>query len=246
MIEAEPFGENFIPPDQTKPPKWYSYNPDNTMDVHTGSGLLILSRWPIVDAKFSPYPQLVGADHESHKGIAYAEINRNGHSIHVFTTHLQADPDPSPPWWRFRLLHRRKAVDIVRQIRARQVKHLRDFILEIRSKKLQSGKNMDDIIVCGDFNITSGTDEYFNLMRVLQNPRDLFCELACNGDIELASSNYTTIGTPPKRLDYVFAMGDPQRANLRPVKSEIRKRLFNGKYISDHYPVFVKFLPKVQ
>lgn len=55
-----------------------------------GSGLLILSRFPIVDVQFHRYHNLKGLDIVSNKGFAAAKIKK-GNVVHtVYTTHTQA------------------------------------------------------------------------------------------------------------------------------------------------------------
>ena len=56
----------------------------------TDSGLLILSRFPIIETEFYPFPYGVVSDALSYKGVLYSKININGRILHLFNTHLQA------------------------------------------------------------------------------------------------------------------------------------------------------------
>lgn len=58
----------------------------------TDGGLLILSRFPIVEAEFCPYPYGVLSDAISFKGVLYAKIafSSEGKILHLFNTHTQA------------------------------------------------------------------------------------------------------------------------------------------------------------
>ncbi len=57
----------------------------------TDGGLLIVSRFPILEAEFDPYPYGVESDALSYKGVLYAKILIGTKNIlHVFNTHTQA------------------------------------------------------------------------------------------------------------------------------------------------------------
>jgi endonuclease/exonuclease/phosphatase family metal-dependent hydrolase len=57
----------------------------------TDSGLLILSRFPIVETEFYSYPYGVLSDALSQKGVLYAKILVGGDRVlHLFNTHTQA------------------------------------------------------------------------------------------------------------------------------------------------------------
>jgi sphingomyelin phosphodiesterase len=57
----------------------------------TDSGLLILSRFPIVEQEFCPFPYGVVSDALSYKGVLYAKIIIGGDRVlHLFNTHTQA------------------------------------------------------------------------------------------------------------------------------------------------------------
>ena len=56
----------------------------------TDGGLLILSRFPILEVEFRPFDYGVLADAISYKGVLYAKIEVEGRILHLFTTHTQA------------------------------------------------------------------------------------------------------------------------------------------------------------
>jgi len=56
----------------------------------TDGGLLILSRFPILEVEFRPFDYGVLADAISYKGVLYAKIEVDGRLLHLFTTHTQA------------------------------------------------------------------------------------------------------------------------------------------------------------
>jgi endonuclease/exonuclease/phosphatase family metal-dependent hydrolase len=56
----------------------------------TDGGLLIMSRFPIIDSEFHPYPYGVLCDAISYKGVLYAKIMIGDKILHLFNTHTQA------------------------------------------------------------------------------------------------------------------------------------------------------------
>lgn len=127
-------------------------------------GLLILSRFPIVEADSFTYARGMDADQLSSKGALYAKIQLKPKVfVHIFTTHLQADYEKN--------LHSRSSGNTPNQLmRIDQLKMLMRFI---RSKTLS---DTHPIIVLGDFNInsrsspTDGHDstEYLNAIEVMK------------------------------------------------------------------------------
>ena len=54
------------------------------------SGLLVLSKFPIVSSEFKSYKIGILSDSASDKGYIYCKINIRGETLHLFSTHLQA------------------------------------------------------------------------------------------------------------------------------------------------------------
>jgi hypothetical protein len=67
----------------TDPP---SFAPGPLVD----SGLLVLSRFPILSSEFMSYKIGILSDSASDKGYIYCKINVRGEILHLFVTHLQA------------------------------------------------------------------------------------------------------------------------------------------------------------
>ena len=53
-------------------------------------GLVILSRFPIINSSFIPFKYGVLSDSLAQKGVLYAKIEIKNSVMHLFTTHLQA------------------------------------------------------------------------------------------------------------------------------------------------------------
>jgi hypothetical protein len=66
-----------------EPPSFFSGSP-------VDGGLAVLSRHPIVTAKFESYGLGILSDSASDKGSLYCKIVINNHVLHLFNTHLQA------------------------------------------------------------------------------------------------------------------------------------------------------------
>lgn len=54
------------------------------------SGLVVLSRFPILYSQFSSFGLGVFSDSSSDKGYIYCKIDANGNILHLFNLHLQA------------------------------------------------------------------------------------------------------------------------------------------------------------
>jgi endonuclease/exonuclease/phosphatase family metal-dependent hydrolase len=127
---------------------WFDpMEPDYEDGTFMGGGLAFLSRFPL-DARFTRLPRGAGPDGFARKGFAVADVRLpSGREVHVINTHLQAD-DPSV------------TLDECRAARAAQLEGLASAIDGYRA----SGA---PLVVCGDFNVVHGTDEYAALRRRL-------------------------------------------------------------------------------
>lgn len=107
-------------------------------------GLLILSRFPILDHEFIPYEYGVLSDALAYKGILSAKIDINGSELLVINTHTQASYfDVSQEYW-----------DISSETRINQLNQLKVYIEEIFSykRKIKVESNCLCLIV-GDLNV---------------------------------------------------------------------------------------------
>lgn len=65
---------------------WSSLKPEN-------GGVIIISKWPIVEKIQHIYNESCGSDSLSLKGFAYAKIDFNGTYYHIIGTHLQSEDE---------------------------------------------------------------------------------------------------------------------------------------------------------
>ncbi len=104
-------------------------------------GLLILSRFPIVESEFKPFKNTVLQCSVVWKGILYAKIKIKDSNLLILNLHLQATyfSTNSDQW------------DLLIETRLSQIEELKKFISHIISEKNITPN--DQIILLGDFNI---------------------------------------------------------------------------------------------
>jgi sphingomyelin phosphodiesterase len=115
------------------------------------SGLLIISRYPIVDNDFYEYYINISGDSPTEKGVLYAKIEiKKDVYLFLFNTHLQSTYYEDTP----------ENMDSTIQVRTKQTEELINFIynklLTIPKNEIKNGK----IILLGDFNIDAHDNIY--------------------------------------------------------------------------------------
>ena len=110
----------------------------------TDSGLLILSRFPIVESEFQSYGIGVFSDGISNKGVLFARIKVKDQYLNVFNTHLNAS------YVSTNLQELKSSLDV----REQQLEQLRDFI----NVKIDQFGEKDLYILCGDLNVDSNPE----------------------------------------------------------------------------------------
>ncbi|MGQ0836375.1 MAG: tachylectin-related carbohydrate-binding protein [Gammaproteobacteria bacterium] len=198
--------------------------------VEQDGGVIIVSRWPIVLEDQRVFPMCAGSDCMSAKGVLYAKIERNGRPLHIFGSHTQAWPN-----------------DEGRTVRARQFQYIKGFI---DSKAIPAE---EPVLIAGDLNVDKHRfpDEFRDMLRFLnaQHPH----AIGPGFSFDPASNKLASQGEPSEYLDYVLWSG----AHMRPLDAinEVRilrsftewKELPHEKGLwdlSDHYPVYGRFLFK--
>ena len=114
-------------------------------------GLLILSRFLIMQSAYQSFPRGIHSDMLASKGILHANLCVNDNlTMDIFTTHLQASYS-----------HPSSQTEL--DIRIRQLDIMRNFI-----DKQTKNSSASIIVLCGDFNIDSSTNEAdYNYMKSL-------------------------------------------------------------------------------
>lgn len=129
-------------------------NPSFISKMLINDGLLILSKYPIVEADGKEFDPCISIDRLIAKGVIWAKIKLpNGAHIHIFNTHLLATYN--------NLTENEYVLCKIRAIT--QLIQLREFIQE----KLNIFFNKGDIaILCGDFNVDALNNK-FNCGKIL-------------------------------------------------------------------------------
>ena len=114
------------------------------------SGLLILSRYEIVENDTYEYYLNVSGDAPSNKGILYAKIKINDKYLFLFNTHLQSTY----------LDESQKSIDCTIQVRTKQTEELINFVynklLTIPRDEIKYGC----VLIVGDFNIDAHDNKF--------------------------------------------------------------------------------------
>ena len=115
---------------------YYTMGPDRgNLNIRQDGGLIILSKYPIIECSAMTYSVSSGSDKLANKGVIYTRIKIGPSAsdyIHVFNTHIQSH-DYS-------------------ETRLAQIRELIDFISEI----IRSDKDyIRPVLVAGDFNVAA-------------------------------------------------------------------------------------------
>lgn len=157
------------------------------------SGLVILSRFPIVHSEFHEYPQGVQSDSVAKKGVLFARILVHERFLNVFTTHTQAsyfdgDFAKDGPAFCRRLL---------------QLQSLKRFI----DKTLEQFETKGDVnILAGDLNVNSRAKSYplEDILEVFPSLRE--SELPCNlcNEYDLLEAVFNPSESPYRMVDVLL------------------------------------------
>lgn len=196
----------------------YSYRHDNSNLINAGSGLTVLSKYPILTTDYQAFNQCAGKDCLVKKGILLARIDHPKLGpLDVITTHYHSD-DTSK----------------ARNLRMEDAnRNLQEFV--------QSHRSDYATIIAGDFNFAADQDEYKNLMGRLPL-EDVFKALhpgQTGYTVDPANIHREGEGLP-MRSDYVFVVEKPE-VSVTPLSAEVtHKAPVNGFTLSDQYGVAAK------
>ncbi len=192
-----------------------------------GSGLMIISRFPVVDADFYRFrlsgrpERLLEADYYAGKGIGMVRVQTPAGLLDVYDIHVLAQygPDADDPY----IAHR--ATNLYEAAR---------FI------DAQSSGN--PVLFCGDLN-TRPDQLGYRLITLLGKVVDCYAD-ANPGDagITYSPSNPYADQEPPQRIDYVFVRNAASLGfNIRSAQVALKdKPPGNARAYSDHYGVLVE------
>ena len=194
---------------------YYSYNPKLDFDNEHHFGLLILSRYPILQKETVSYPP-----HDYNSTFQWVDIRKGKDTIRVFNIHLQS--------LRFSGENRRYIEDPtlnneqdIERSRSVMAKFKKGFLKRfIQSNRIREAIDASPhpVVVCGDFNDVPNSYAYQKIGAGLHNA---FAEKGAG-----TGRTFYSI-SPTLRIDNIFA-GDPL---LITQYIRIRKKL------SDHFPI---------
>ncbi|MCG7491079.1 sphingomyelin phosphodiesterase [Vibrio sp. Of14-4] len=191
-------------------------------NIHDG-GVIIVSRYPIVNQAQYVFPDCAGTDCFADKGVNYAEIIKGGKAYHVFATHTASSD-----------------TDKAREYRQRQFKQMRSLAqsLDIPSH--------ETVVYSGDFNVNKlkFPDDYQSMITNLsvQEPDySGYTESTFDPRINDFSGKALSGGEHVEYLDYVMVSdeyGESRRNNNRvDIPRTTDERLWKHYNLSDHFPV---------
>ncbi|MBN8655656.1 MAG: endonuclease/exonuclease/phosphatase family protein [Anaerolineae bacterium] len=194
-----------------------------------GSGLGIISKFPIIDTEFKRFnvcgkPQnIFHGDYYGGKGIALARIATNAGEIDVYTTHFIAKYSQKDEYFAHRIA---QAVDLVKFVSSTQKNNLS--------------------VVLGDINSEADSSEY-QIISKLGNFTDCFNLLNPNdaGYTTSDSNSYTPNGRN-RRIDYIFVKSTlPVGYSI--LQSEVTMKFMpnSDNSFSDHFGVFAALENKI-
>lgn len=191
------------------------------------SGVLVLSRYPIVKTAEMIYPDCTGTDCFADKGVIYAEIIKNGKAYHVTSTHT-ASFDTNE-------------ARALRQVQFQQIRQL------INQQNIPS---FDAVLMGGDFNVNKllWPQDYQDMLTNLNATAPVstgYTASTFDPRINKLAGAAGSGGTTVEYLDYVVSSNNHRqptqsRNDVRILRSAADP-LFMTWDLSDHFPVMGHF-----
>ena len=196
----------------SKPPSFLS-------EYITDAGLLILSRYEIVECDYYDYYLNISGDAPSNKGIIYAKIKINNRYLFLFNTHLQSTYfDES-----------QSNINDTIQVRTKQTEELINFVynklLTFPRDEIEKGL----VLIVGDFNIDAHNNQF--LREKYKLPKYKITEY------ELLRKKFSKLGTAidimyKKYNNHLYTFGNNDRPEYDQVLTG--KAEFNLKQTLDY------------
>ena len=196
----------------SRPPSFFS-------EYITDSGLLILSRYEILECDYYDYYLNISGDAPSNKGIIYAKIKINNRYLFLFNTHLQSTYfDES-----------QSNINDTIQVRTKQTEELINFVynklLAFPRDEIEKGL----VLIVGDFNIDAHNNQF--LREKYKLPKYKITEY------ELLKKKFSKLGTAidimyKKYNNHLYTFGNNDRPEYDQVLTG--KAEFNMKQTLDY------------
>lgn len=185
-------------------------------------GVVIFSKYPIIDTAVVPYKQNSAADN-----LVYADINVHGKTIRLMTTHLQSVRFNPVDYEGINNIKNTddNALEASKTILSKIIKAYRSRSGQAEQVREEIDRSPHPVIICGDFNDVPNSYTYFTIKGDL---KDAF--IARGAGI----GKTLRILSPTLRIDYILT---DKTFSI----SQFNK--FNVPY-SDHYPIMADILLK--
>ncbi|MEP6675033.1 MAG: endonuclease/exonuclease/phosphatase family protein [Ferruginibacter sp.] len=197
----------------------YAYNYKENYIDHQHFGIVIFSKYPIINKQTISFPP-----HDYNSIFQYADIVKNNDTIRVFNIHLQSlkfttdnlkyIEDPSLESDE----DLKKSKGIISKLKTGFVKRG----IQADRIKEEVNKSPYPVIICGDFNDLPNSYAYGTIGKGLKNAFE-----EKGSGLGHTFNNINAVIRPPMRIDNIFADGSMDILQY----TCIRKKL------SDHYPV---------
>lgn len=190
-----------------------------------GSGLMVLSEFPIASVDRMSFEECVSWDCFARKGVLRTQVVVPGvpFPVEIFNTHLNSDPDGD----QFTTVHQTRAV------RAEQMRQLQEFV------GATGGGGTRPVFFPGDFNTVPQDPGYPDLLSLLGMSDSLqSCALPgrCTGDGS-AREHW------PSALDHELFVENSNGISVQPIHFEsVFTDPVDGRMLSDHVGQEVHFL----
>lgn len=217
-------------------PEWHAYQPPSSTSFlrrkFVGSGLVLMSRFPILASNFHVYRAGSFPFNLAALGIAFIKTRVPGRGcIFAFNSHLCSDLDIQDVsffgYWILRFITGNLAGELEQFTRTRmnQVGELIRFIEEMM-KEHHFNPRRDRVVLMGDFNIDAhiaNPMEYHNLLQAFQDANLRIKDLHYNTHDQHVptfpayANRYGLKGANMKQatLDYIFLSGEEGKARAK-------------------------------
>lgn len=191
-------------------------------NIHDG-GVMIVSRYPIVNQAQYVFPDCTGTDCFADKGVNYAEVIKGGKAYHVFATHT-ASYD----------------TDTARDYRQRQFKQMRQMA---QSLDIPRGET---VVYSGDFNVNKRKfpGDYQQMianLSAIEPSYSGYTDSTFDPRINDFAGEAMSGGENVEYLDYVMVSNEylpkSHNDNRVDVPRSTDERLWQHYNLSDHFPV---------
>ena len=152
-------------------------------------GVVILSRYPIIEKHEHIYSASCAEDSFANKGFVHVKIQKDGRVYNIIATHTQADPV--------------LPCSNVSNIRVNQFREINKYI------KSNIHDKSEYVYVIGDLNTDQSYPEFNNMLSILDVKQPVYAGLEYSWDFRLntlASKSYYNYKGDPLRYDYLFAV----------------------------------------